>query len=124
VDAAKKSRTFRSRTERDELVAKWRASGMSVPDFAAAHGLPPSNLYQWIRALKDAQASPSRSKSTSARRKAAPKASFAEVSVVGQAAPRGLTMTIALAGGHTVTFEGGIVDAAWLHSVLKVVRAC
>lgn len=97
---------------------------MSVPDFAAAHGLPPSNLYQWIRALKGAQAAPSGQKPARVRRRPAPKASFAEVSVVGQAAPRGLTMTIALAGGHTVTFEGGIVDAAWLHSVLKVVRAC
>ena len=95
----------------------------SVRDFAAEHGLPPSNLYQWIRALKDAQSVRSGGNPVSVRRKPA-NANFAEVSVVGRAAGRGLTMTIALSGGHTVTFEGGTVDAAWLQSVLKVVRAC
>ena len=97
---------------------------MSVPAFAAAHGLPSSNLYEWIRALKGTQTAQERRKSASTPRRAAPAANFAEVSVVGQPAPRGLTMTIALAGTHAVTFEGGIVDVAWLQSVLKVVCAC
>ena len=97
---------------------------MSVPDFAVEHGLPPSNLYQWIRRLKDAKSARGRSKSASVQSKRAAKANFAEVSVIGHATARGLTMTIALSGGHAVTFEGGMVDASWLHSVLKVVRAC
>jgi transposase-like protein len=96
---------------------------MSVSAFAAAHGLPSSNLYEWIRALKGTQTAQERRKSASTQRTSAPVANFAEVSVVGHAA-RGLTMTIALAGGHTVTLEGGTVDAAWLQSVLKAVRAC
>lgn len=115
----KRSSVVRSDEERDELVAKWRASGESVPRFAAKHGLASSSLYQWIAARKER-----RPKGKGGKPKASSKASFAEVNVVGQVAARSPAMTVALRGGHSVTFEGPAVDPVWLASVLKVVSAC
>lgn len=101
-------------------MAAWRASGKSVPVFAAEHGLASSSLYQWIHPPK--KTSKTGQSGKKGRRKASPKSSFAEVNVVGQA--RGPAMTVALRGSHSVTFEGGPVDPAWLASVLRVVSAC
>jgi transposase-like protein len=109
----------RSKKERDELVAKWRASGKSVTRFAAEHGLAHTSLYQWIHP-RDYGGS---KKGKDGKRTAA-KATFAEVEVVGQIQARGPMVTVALRGGHQVTFEGAGIDAAWLGSVLEVVKAC
>lgn len=102
----------------------WRASGKSVPEFAAEQGLLTSNLYRWARAQQESRRARSRGESTRGQSRRKPKGSFAAVSVVGQAMPRTLTTTIALPGGPTVTFEGETVDVVWLQSVLKVVRGC
>jgi transposase len=118
----KRAPILRSRAERDELVEKWRASGKSVPRFAAEYGLADSSLYQWIAAKKKRGEKGNTGKGTRRKPKAA--ATFAEVNVVGPAATRSAAMTVALRGGHSVTFEGPAVDPAWLESVLKVVSAC
>ena len=120
----KRAPVLRSKAERDELVAKWRASGKSVPQFAAEHELADSSLYQWIAAKKKRGSKGKTRKAKRAKAKAASRTTFAKVNVVGQAATRGAAMTVALRGGHSVTFEGPAVDPAWLRSVLKVVSAC
>lgn len=109
----------RSKAERDELVAKWRASGQTPSRFAAEHGLASSSLHQWIAAGRGRG---TKRKGRKPGRTA--KAAFTEVSAVGQIAARGSAMTVALRGGHSVTFEGGAVDPVWLESVLRVVSAC
>ena len=109
----------RSKAERDELVAKWSKSGKTVPQFAAEHGLASSSMYQWIQAHKGRSG-----KDKGGKRKPTSRATFAEVNVVGQAAARSSALTVALRGGHSVTFEGPAIDPAWLESVLKVVSAC
>ena len=119
----KRAPILRSKAERDELVAKWRASGKSVPQFAAAHGLADSSLYQWIAAKKKRGSEGKTRKAKRGKAKAA-MAAFAKVNVVGQATASGASMTVALRVGHSVTFEGPAVDLAWLESVLKVVSAC
>lgn len=120
---SKRSIIKRSKAERDELVAAWRASGTSVTAFAKERGLPSSSLYQWINPPKPRRR-PAEGGSKGRKRRPPAKAAFAEVNVVGQAAAGGPVMTIALRGGHSVSFEGGPVDPAWLASVLKVVGAC
>jgi transposase-like protein len=117
----KKAPIKRSKEEREELVAKWRASGKSATRFAAEHGLAHSSLYQWIHP-RDYGGS---KKGKDGKRKvAAAKATFAEVEVVDEVPARGPVVTVALRCGHQVTFEGTAFDAAWLESVLKVVNAC
>ena len=47
MNEIKKSRkTRRTEAEREEWAAKWRASGKTVPVFAAEQGLASSSLYQ------------------------------------------------------------------------------
>ena len=121
------ARRKRSRGERDELVAQWSASGKPVPQFAAERGLAPSSLYQWVRSRKDATAKKKANKRKRRSTAAKPKSAFTELRVAGQVSPsatRGPAMTIALRGGHSVTFEGTAVDPTWLKSVLEVVKAC
>ena len=120
----KRTPILRSRAEREELVSKWRASGKSVPQFAAEHGLADSSLYQWIAAKKKRDGKGKTGKGKGGKPKAAARASFAEVNVVGHGAARSPAMTVTLRGGHSVTFEGAAVDPAWLAAVLKAVSAC
>jgi transposase-like protein len=122
VEPITKKPNRRSKAEREELVAKWRASGQSVYQFAAEHGLANSSLYQWVQAGK--RRAQAKKKTGSRKRGPSSKAAFAEVSVVGQTPARPQAMTVTLRGGHSVTFEGATVDLAWLESVLKVVSAC
>ena len=93
--------------------------------FAAENGIGASTLYRWLGAPKK---QPTRGKEAGKRRtsKAWCKGAsgFAEVSVVGRTTAQSPVMTIALRGGHSVTFEGGAVDPAWLGSVLRAVSAC
>ncbi len=121
MNEIKKSRkTRRTEAEREEWAAKWRASGKTVPVFAAEQGLASSSLYQWVRPAKAGSGKSKRG----GRRKPAAKAAFHEVSVVGERVADSPSMTVALAGGRSVSFEGGPVDPRWLASVLKVVSAC
>ena len=117
-----RSITKRSKAERDELVAAWRASGKSVPAFAAEHGLASSSLYQWINPpTKEGRAT---KRSSRQKSKLSARPAFAEVNVVGQAAAGAPVMTVVLRGGHSVSFEGPAVDPRWLEAVLKVVSSC
>jgi hypothetical protein len=123
VQSKKRSITKRSKAERDEIVAAWRASGKSVPAFAAEHGLASSSLYQWINPPKPG----GRARATGSKRsKARPlaKPAFAEVNIVGHTVGATPVMTVVLRGGHSVSFEGPAVDPRWLEAVLKVVSAC
>lgn len=119
MDAKKRSRAKRAKAERDEFVVAWRASGQSVTAFAAEHGLASSSLYRWIRPR-----SQQRKTDQSAGKRGVTKAAFTEINVVGNAAVRDSTMTVALRSGDSVTFQGAPVDVARLAAVLKVVRAC
>lgn len=42
----------RSDEEKRELLAEWRASGLSRAAFARQQGVSPSSLYRWRRALE------------------------------------------------------------------------
>lgn len=44
--------TMRSAEEKRELVSGWHASGLSLTRFARKHGLSPTSLRQWSRALE------------------------------------------------------------------------
>jgi len=87
------------------------------------HGLASSSLYQWIHP-KRKRGTTSEEAGKSRKRKRSQEAAFTEVSVVGQVRTHASAMTVALRGGHSVTFEGAPVDPAWLGSVLRVVSAC
>ena len=100
-------------------MAAWRASGKSVTAFAKERGLPSSSMYQWINPPKTR-----RRGQAGKRRKPVSKAAFAEVAVVDSVAVSSPVLTVALRGGHSVSFEGGAVDPSWLAAVLKVVSAC
>lgn len=125
MESKKRSVGKWSKAERGELVAAWRASGKPVPAFAAEHGIGASTLYQWINPPKKRSAN-GKEVGKRKNRKKAPKGAgaFAEVSVVGRAAVHTPVMTVALRGGHSVTFEGGAVDPVWLGSVLRLVSTC
>jgi hypothetical protein len=58
------------------------------------------------------------------KRKPSAKAAFAQVNVIGGEIASAAVMTVALRGGHSVSFEGPAVDPRWLEAVLKVVAAC
>ncbi len=118
-ESKRKQCSKRTKAEREEWVAEWQASGKPVRVFAAEQGLASSSLYQWVRRLKTGG-----EKHDKKNRKPAAQSAFTEVSIVGRPAAAPPAMTIALRGGHSVTFEGVPVDAAWLASVLKVMSAC
>lgn len=113
----------RTKAEREALLAKLRASGKSVREFAAEHGVPASSVYQWRQTQRKAS-------SKSKRREVATepgKSAFTEVNVVGHlaaGASRSSGLTVALRCGHTVSFEGQRLDLSWLKSVLEVVGTC
>ena len=116
-------RTKRTKAERAALLAKLRASGKSVREFAAEHGVPASRVYRWRQTQRKESAKPQKRKEATQPGKPA----FTEVSVVGQlAAPasRSSGLTVALRCGHTVSFESQRLDLGWLKSVLEVVGTC
>ena len=114
----------RPRAERDALAARCEASGKSVVDFAAEHNLPTSSLYHWMSAWRASNGDEKAPEQRPKRQR--PQAAFAEVKVVGrvETGDVGMTVTVVLAGGNRVIFEGQVVDPAWLGSILKVVSAC
>ena len=113
----------RTKAERETLLAKLRASGKSVREFAAEHGVPASSVYQWRQTQRKAAAQSKKRKDAAEPGKSA----FTEVNVVGPlaaGASRSAGLTVALRCGHTVSFEGQRPDLGWLKSVLEVVGAC
>ena len=116
-------REKRTKAERAALLAKLRASGKSVREFAAEHGVPASSVYQWRQTQRKASAKSKKRKDATEPGKPA----FTEVNVVGQlaaGASRSTGLTVALRCGHTVSFEGQRPDLGWLKSVLELVGAC
>ncbi|HHH27591.1 MAG TPA: hypothetical protein ENK57_04465 [Polyangiaceae bacterium] len=113
----------RTKAERETLLAELRASGKSVREFAAEHGVPASSVYQWRQTQRKAAAQSKKRKDAAEPGKSA----FTEVNVVGPlaaGASRSAGLTVALRCGHTVSFEAQRPDLGWLKSVLEVVGAC
>ena len=107
----------RARDERKERqwqrrIEQWRASGLSVRDFCARHGLATASFYNWRRVLQ--------------RRAAAEQPAFVPVQVVANAMPAQTSaLEVVLADGRTVRVAPGF-DAATLRRLLAVLdgRPC
>jgi len=102
----------RARDERKEQQwRRWidqrRASGLSVRDFCARHGLATASFYAWRRVLE---------------RRAAERPAFVPVQVVADAVPtQARTLEVVLTNGRTVRVAPGF-DAATLRQVLAVLE--
>ena len=96
-----KERQWRRRIE------QWQASGLSVRDFCARHGLATASFYNWRRVLQ---------------LRAAEKAAFLPVQVVVDAVPdRASALEVVLAEGRAVRVAPGF-DAATLRQLLAVLE--
>ena len=86
----------------------WRASGLSVRDFCARHGLAPARFYHWRRVLE--------------RRAAEEPAAFVPVHVVADAiSTRTSALEVVLTDGRTVRVTPGF-DVATLRKLLAVLE--
>jgi len=96
---------------RRRLVQRWRASGSSAKEFAAAHGLKASQLYEWARGTKDRSA------------KKASSIAFTEVRAREQReSATGSAIEIELRG-HLIRVRVG-ADLQMLEAVLAMVSRC
>jgi hypothetical protein len=96
-----KERQWRRRIE------QWQASGLSVRDFCARHGLATASFYNWRRVLE---------------RRAAERPPFMPVQVVADAVPdQASPLEVVLAGGRTVRVAPGF-DVATLRQLLSVLE--
>ena len=96
-----KERQWRRRIE------QWQASGLSVRDFCARHGLATASFYNWSRVLE---------------RRASERPAFVPVQVVADAPPaRAGALEVVLADGRTVRVAPGF-DAATLRQLLAVLQ--
>lgn len=93
--------TVRSTAERDELVSRWRASGLSLTRFARTNGLSPTSLREWSGGL------PSSLSATTP---------FVEVELVGPQCTPALVVEVA-GTGHRVVVPGGF-DAGELRRLV------
>jgi hypothetical protein len=85
----------------------WRASGLSVRDFCARHGLATASFYNWRRALE---------------RRVAEEPAFVPVQVVADAVPaQASALEVALVDGRAVRVAPGF-DAATLRQLLTVLE--
>jgi hypothetical protein len=85
----------------------WRASGLSVRDFCARHGLATASFYNWRRALE---------------RRVAEGPAFVPVQVVADAVPaQASALEVVLVDGRTVRVAPGF-DAATLRQLLAVLE--
>jgi transposase len=110
-----KIRVHRPESEWRELVAAWRASGMSAREFAHRRKLSVSTLFAWARRLAGREGSTEREK----RRKPA---RFAEVRVVERPAEAG-PLEVMAPSGYVVRVRG-VVDREALRTVLEEVGRC
>src|ERR1700730_7569029 len=102
----------RVRDERKERqwrrwINDWRASGLSVRDFCARHGLATASFYNWRRALE---------------RRVAEEPAFVPVQVVADAVPaQASALEGVLVDGRAVRVAPGF-DAATLRQLLAVLE--
>jgi hypothetical protein len=102
----------RARDERKERqwrrwISQWQASGLSVREFCARHGMATANFYNWRRVLE---------------RRAAERAAFVPVQVVADAVPaQASTLEVVLTDGRAVRVAPGF-DAATLRRLLAVLQ--
>jgi hypothetical protein len=102
----------RVRDERKEQqwrrwIHDWRASGLSVRDFCARHGLATASFYNWRRALE---------------RRVAEELAFVPVQVVTDAVPaQASALEVVLVDGRAVRVAPGF-DAATLRQLLAVLE--
>ena len=102
----------RVRDERKERqwrrwINDWRASGLSVRDFCARHGLATASFYNWRRALE---------------RRVAEEPAFVPVQVVADAVPaQASALEVVLVDGRAVRVAPGF-DAATLRQLLAVLE--
>jgi len=100
-------------------MAELAASGQSVAQFASAKGLTESSVYHWKNRLAGAVES---QRSVLTKRESTQKRVFSEVVVV----PRGASsarIEVVTRNGRSVRVEG-VIDAAMLREVLRVVESC
>ena len=111
-------RQRRAVTEWEELVERWRASGLPGREFADAHGLKVSTLYRWSKRL----AAPVERRDRTPRSAAQRGAAFAEIHVTP---PERATGRIEVRSGRglVVCVDGEVADDALLR-VLRVVSQC
>jgi transposase-like protein len=112
-----------STAETEELVAKWRASGLSVREFSRRQEVSASCMYRWIGGRRTTGGQRTSSSPPKMRRRTGAEAAFTSVEVV-DAGGRGPTITVSTPGGHTVTVEGEWVSAEVVKMVLEGVAGC
>jgi hypothetical protein len=102
-----KPRNARKEQQWRRWIESWRASGLSVRDFCARHGLAQPSFYAWRRELQ---------------RREAEQPAFVPVGVVGEDGPAGGgRVDVVLRGGHTVRVRPGF-DGATLRQVVAVLE--
>src|SRR5262245_12109966 len=88
-------------------IEQWQASGLSVREFCARHGLATANFYNWRRVLG---------------RRGADEPAFVPVRVVADAVPtQSSALEVVLADGRTVRIAPGF-DVATLRRLLAVLE--
>ena len=111
-------RTRRSAHEWEEIVDRWRASGLSARVFAMQHGLKSSTLSWWGAQIGKG----TKPQVASGRAAKSPSPSFTQLRVVA-AAQAGGQIEIVSAAGLVVRVQG-IVDEQALVRVLRAVSQC
>jgi transposase-like protein len=99
------TRRERSREERAQLVARWRASGETAREFGVRHGVRAKTLYGWAHELRKDSRTPA----------------FVEVEV-REPETAGGAVEIVLAGGRVVRVRE-VVDARVLRSVVEALES-
>jgi transposase-like protein len=95
----------RTREERAQLVARWKASGNTAREFGVRHGVKSTALYGWARELKKESRSPA----------------FVEVHV-REPEVAGGAVEVVLANGRVVRVRE-VVDARVLRSVVEALES-
>lgn len=98
---------FATDEERRRLVARWRASGQSVRNFATKHGVGISTFYEWSRRFPNTD-----------------ETGFTEVEIVQRPDHSNATSGIELELAGVVVRVGANVQSDALRRVLEVLRSC
>jgi hypothetical protein len=138
-ELAKPSRPASTPEERRQWISRFRASGLTQPEFAREHGLKLGTLQRWLYG-RGAHAVPMRKPSASGdpshrtdrtavvfhrKSRRTPSVTFREVMLPPPGpALTGWAAEVTWPSGVTVRF-GAVAEAAWIGAVLEAVRqAC
>ncbi len=120
MDGIKRSHRSRSRVwsqgEAREVLQAWAASGLTMAEYARAHGLSEKRLWYWRKRLKGLGFEPERTLDAQA-------APFAPVRVVPSHPEGRCCFEVVLSSGMTVRVPGGF-EAVELKRLLEVVVSC